>query len=280
MLRMISSMDDEKIYCSEFIYKAALNGAGLKLGDLIQLGNLNWQPHEAFIRYIAGGDLPLDREMITPEDIARSDKVDIVYSSFPPKEIFKDTDYEIVDLNGEWSGDYTFPGNQLIQVNVAIDQKGQIQQGQLASNIYIYPSNIKKFNDRAGEFKYVFFDNNGTKTTIEGRMDPTKDGIFGQWNDSRGYRGVFSLSKKEEVQTAYRESFLLKNYAEQQLPFHAANWEPPLILNYERTPAVKPEALNNENFIWQAEPNENAKEAARPKQKNKSSFSSLSTGGY
>lgn len=189
--------DDEKIYCSELIYKAAFKGVGIKLADFVELGNLNWQPHEAFIRYMTGGDLPLDRRMITPEDIAKSEKVDTVYSSFPPRESLKDMGYTVADLEGEWSGDYTFPDNQLIQVQLKVNQSGQIQEGQLASNIYIYPSNIKKFNDRTSEFKYILYDNNGTQTVIEGRMDPTKDGVFGQWNDSRGYRGVFSLSKQE-----------------------------------------------------------------------------------
>lgn len=281
-------MDDEKIYCSELIYKAAINGADLELGNLVQLGDLNWQPHEAFIRYITGGDLPLEREMITPEDIVRSDKVDTIYSSFPPKEDFKVMAYGVGNLGGEWSGDYTFPGNQLIQVKIVIDKEGQMQEGQLASNIYIYPSNIKRFNDRTGEFKYILYDNNGTKTVIEGRMDPTKDGVFGQWNDSRGYRGVFSLSKKEDVQIEPEESFLLKHYSENHLPLWAAYWEPPSILDHDKAidlpledqPAVKTEILNNDNFIWQSAPNGSVKNPESPKQKNKSSFSSFSTGRY
>jgi hypothetical protein len=281
-------MDDEKIYCSELIYKAALNGSGLRIGRLVRLGDLSWQPHEAFIRYITGGDLPLDREMITPEDIAKSEKVDTVYSSFSARESLKYMSYDVGSLAGEWSGDYTFPGNQLIQVNLIINQKGQIQQGQLAANIYIYPSNIKMFNDRTGEFKYILHDNNGTKTVIEGRIDPTKDGVFGQWNDSRGYRGVFSLSKKEDVKTEPQESFLLRNYSENHLPFQAANWEPPSILDHDKTidiplqddHAANAEILNNDNFIWQPAPMGSVNIPANPKQKNKGSFGSLSTGRY
>jgi len=75
--------DDEKIYCSEMIYKAAWEGSGLKLAAFKELKVMNWRPHESFIRQITGGELPLDRKMITPHDLANSDKVSLVYSNFP-----------------------------------------------------------------------------------------------------------------------------------------------------------------------------------------------------
>ena len=62
-------LDDAKIYCSELIYKGWLASTGEKMGRLVKLGDLNWKPHEPVIRAIAGG-LPLDREMITPRDLA------------------------------------------------------------------------------------------------------------------------------------------------------------------------------------------------------------------
>jgi Permuted papain-like amidase enzyme, YaeF/YiiX, C92 family len=68
-------LDDEKIYCSELIYKGWLHATRKPLGKLVKLGELNWQPHETIIRRIAGG-LPLDRPMITPRDLAAAPELD------------------------------------------------------------------------------------------------------------------------------------------------------------------------------------------------------------
>ncbi len=73
--------NDQKIYCSELIYKAVFNATGLRLAEFVRLGNMAWQPYEATIRQITGGTLPLDREMITPQSLVVSDKVDVVYVS-------------------------------------------------------------------------------------------------------------------------------------------------------------------------------------------------------
>lgn len=75
-------MTDDKIYCSELVYKAVEAAAGIRLGPLRRLGDLKWQRHEAFIRMLTGGELPLERTIITPGDLAVSDQVDVVYSNF------------------------------------------------------------------------------------------------------------------------------------------------------------------------------------------------------
>ncbi|MBX7208646.1 MAG: hypothetical protein K1X78_10060 [Verrucomicrobiaceae bacterium] len=62
--------DDAKIYCSELIFKAFRKAAGEPLGATCKLGDLNWMPHQRVIRQITGGTLPLDREMITPRELA------------------------------------------------------------------------------------------------------------------------------------------------------------------------------------------------------------------
>ncbi|MBL9116795.1 MAG: hypothetical protein JNJ83_17435 [Verrucomicrobiaceae bacterium] len=62
-------LDDAKIYCSELIYKAWKSATGEEMGKLVKLGQLDWKPHEAVIRAIAG-ELPLQRLMITPRDLA------------------------------------------------------------------------------------------------------------------------------------------------------------------------------------------------------------------
>jgi hypothetical protein len=72
-------LDDEKIYCSELIWKAYRQAGGGELGTLATLGQLDWRPHEAVIRRIEGG-VPLDREMITPRAVAEAGQVERVFS--------------------------------------------------------------------------------------------------------------------------------------------------------------------------------------------------------
>lgn len=72
-------LDDEKIYCSELVYKAFRDAGGGELGRLQTLGELNWKPHEAFIRHLEGGGLPLDRKMITPRAVSEAPQLEKVY---------------------------------------------------------------------------------------------------------------------------------------------------------------------------------------------------------
>jgi len=71
-------MDDERIYCSELIYKAYRDASGQQLGELVRLGDLNWRPYEETIMYFEGGPVPLDREMITPKHMALATQLELV----------------------------------------------------------------------------------------------------------------------------------------------------------------------------------------------------------
>jgi len=71
--------DDDKIYCYELIFKGFKQATGEDLGNVVELGTLNWKDHEDFIRRITGGDLPLNRLMITPADLARAKQLHHVY---------------------------------------------------------------------------------------------------------------------------------------------------------------------------------------------------------
>ena len=74
-------MDDEKIYCSELLYKAVRDATGTKLGQIRKLGELKWQPHETVIRHIENGGLPLGREMITPRDFSEAPELREIFRS-------------------------------------------------------------------------------------------------------------------------------------------------------------------------------------------------------
>lgn len=74
-------LDEEKQYCSELVYKAYMKGAGVEIGEKIPLGEMNWKPNEAFIRRLAGGELPLDREIISPVSVTETKYLKKIYSN-------------------------------------------------------------------------------------------------------------------------------------------------------------------------------------------------------
>ena len=74
-------LDDEKIYCSELIYKAYKRTTGNKLGKITTLSQLDWKPHKEFILSIEN-TIPLDREMITPKDLAEANELELVFSNY------------------------------------------------------------------------------------------------------------------------------------------------------------------------------------------------------
>ena len=72
--------DDEAIYCSELIWRGWEAATGKELGTAVTLGSLNWQPYQAVIQAIEGpGNLPLDRKMITPRDLAKAKELKLVF---------------------------------------------------------------------------------------------------------------------------------------------------------------------------------------------------------
>lgn len=71
-------MDDERIYCTELIYKAFEQACGQQLGELERLEDLNWKPHEESIRHFEQGPVPLEREMITPKQMALAAQLELV----------------------------------------------------------------------------------------------------------------------------------------------------------------------------------------------------------
>lgn len=74
-------MDDENIYCSELIYKAYSDATnGESLGRLVRLEDLTWEPFREAIRYFEKGPVPLEREMITPQELARARQLECVHS--------------------------------------------------------------------------------------------------------------------------------------------------------------------------------------------------------
>lgn len=73
-------LDDRKLYCSELVYKAYLDATSEELGELVELGSLNWRPYEETIRKYENGPPPLNRRMITPLNLSRATQLTRVYS--------------------------------------------------------------------------------------------------------------------------------------------------------------------------------------------------------
>ena len=73
-------LDDAAIYCSELVYKAFRRAAGEELGHLQTLGELKWQPYVNVIKQIEGGNLPLDRKMITPRSLSEAEQLEKVFA--------------------------------------------------------------------------------------------------------------------------------------------------------------------------------------------------------
>ncbi len=74
------SFNDERIYCSELIQKSIQGVTRRVIGKNQRLGDLNWKPHAAFIRAIEG-NVPLDREMITPQSLADAAELSKVFDT-------------------------------------------------------------------------------------------------------------------------------------------------------------------------------------------------------
>ncbi len=72
--------DNQAIYCSELLWRGWKAATGTGLGNPVKLGELNWQPYRKVIEAIEGqGNLPLDREMITPRDLAAAKELTQVF---------------------------------------------------------------------------------------------------------------------------------------------------------------------------------------------------------
>lgn len=73
-------LDDEKIYCSELVWKSFRKATGEDLGKLMKLKELDWKPYVALIKQLENGDVPLEREIITPVAVARAKQLERVYA--------------------------------------------------------------------------------------------------------------------------------------------------------------------------------------------------------
>ena len=191
-------LDDRKIYCSELVYKAFRRGARIETGKRQRLRDLKWRPHEKFIRHLAGGVLPLAREMVTPQSLKDSPNTELVYSSFPPRA--DAPKYELAVLQGTWRGEYTIKGLDKAIATIAIGTKGRFLRGSLK----MVDGSVAKMDrftlspmTETGAFTARLHDSRGIETVARAQVLDRGHRVVGTWTDDQGYRGVFSLGKTE-----------------------------------------------------------------------------------
>src|SRR5262245_15964564 len=190
-------LDDRKIYCSELVYKAYSRGADIGVGKKEALGDLNWRRHEKFIRVLAGGELPLDRQMVTPLSIARDPQFKMMYSTFPERK--SEPRYDESALAGIWSGDYTIKDLVPATARVEFDATGKFVAGdiQLADGavVPIKTLQVKPFHARR-EFSAELRDARDIRASIDARIRDEGRCILGTWRDDLGNRGVFAFARQ------------------------------------------------------------------------------------
>ncbi len=74
------AFDNGAIYCSELVYLAFKEASGRPIGSTTLLRNLNWKPFEGFISELESGEVPLDREMITPRGLIEAPELRVVFN--------------------------------------------------------------------------------------------------------------------------------------------------------------------------------------------------------
>lgn len=72
-------MSDEEIYCSELPFDAWKKLTGENMGTVVKLGDLKWQKYRQVILQVEGSEtVPVEREMITPRDLAAAEQLELV----------------------------------------------------------------------------------------------------------------------------------------------------------------------------------------------------------
>jgi hypothetical protein len=66
------SMDDERIYCSELVFKAFQAATGEPLGEVVRFGDLDWKPYRKLVEQVEEGPVPVDRMMVPPRQLSEA----------------------------------------------------------------------------------------------------------------------------------------------------------------------------------------------------------------
>lgn len=189
-------LDEEKIYCSELVYKAFLRGCNIEIGEIEKLGSLNWEPHEDFIRYITGGEIPLERKMVTPESLIKNTQLEFIYSTFPPR--VDEPLHDVRILKGTWEGEYTIKGLNKAMVTLRFTYDGKFKSGSIKMQegtlVKIINVSVPYFS-KTRNFTVNLVDERKIKAKLYVQIRDNGYKLIGTWQDDLGYNGIFSLRK-------------------------------------------------------------------------------------
>ncbi|WP_395053631.1 YiiX family permuted papain-like enzyme [Flavobacterium sp.] len=75
---------NEKIYCSEYVWKIYKNGANIELCNLEKLKSFNLDNPQvkAILKQRYGNNFPLNEDVVAPSQLADSEKVTIIYTNY------------------------------------------------------------------------------------------------------------------------------------------------------------------------------------------------------
>jgi hypothetical protein len=75
---------DEKIYCSEYIWKIYKTGANIELCNLEKLSSFNLEDYrvKAILKERYGSNIPLNEKVVAPSQLAKSDKLITIFDNY------------------------------------------------------------------------------------------------------------------------------------------------------------------------------------------------------
>jgi len=197
---ILYELDDEKIYCSELVYKAFNQALNIDVGKKERLRDLNWKPHQAFIRQLVRGNVPMDRVMVTPESLMHNKHLKLVYSTFPPRRSEPAHDNTI--LAGEWQGDYTIDAKKTVTANVRFSRSGDFERGSIRasanSSIKIRNVDVTPFRKRR-QFTATLVDQRGVRAKLNAQIRDNGERLIGSWKDNHNNVGLFSLERQSNA---------------------------------------------------------------------------------
>ncbi len=191
-------MDNDKLYSAEFIFKAFLRGAKIKISDNKSLGKYDYRKQEEYIRYILGY-LPIDRVLVTPASFTQRPETAIVHSTFPT-ELLPDIDFDTNILSGEWRGDFTMKDNKIAIIQLWFKGNGCFLRGVLnlpgGEKVNLIRFDVALFTNMQA-FSASYADTSGNKSEIIAKIWDRGYRITGVWRDEQNNKGIFSLKKIE-----------------------------------------------------------------------------------
>ena len=75
---------DEKIYCSEYVWKIYKTGANIELCNLEKLSSFNLEDYrvKAILKERYGSNIPLNEKVVAPSQLAKSDKLITIFDNY------------------------------------------------------------------------------------------------------------------------------------------------------------------------------------------------------